>query len=181
MSTKLDLIDTFVRKFTVIYSSSFTSTDGSATIYRIVRESDGAQGGFVQSSANLSNKGTCWIDSNAEVYDSALVTDAAVVTDNARVHGNALIAGNALVNTFSEIYGNAIVTAEAVVICSPGSFIKDNAKIYGSAVLSGAPAIYGNAEIYGTADVVSTVCAGDCKINEGVPGAQYLTGDFTRD
>ena len=63
----------------------------------------GERGGYIESEANLSHDGNCW------VYDNAKVCGSAKVYDNAWIYGNALVYDNA------EVFGNAWVYGSAVV------------------------------------------------------------------
>ncbi len=68
---------------------------GSTPIYRIEALKDfgcvkkGDKGGWIQSEANLSQDGDCWVFGEARVGDNAQVYGNAEVYDNARVCGNA--------------------------------------------------------------------------------------------
>ena len=56
--------------------------------------SEGAQGGFVQSEANLSQEGNARVYDDAWIYDNAWVYDNARVYDDARVYDNACVSDN---------------------------------------------------------------------------------------
>ena len=57
----------------------------------------GDKGGFVESEANLSHEGTCWIYGDAEVYGNAEVSGYAEVYGKAEVFGNAEVSGSSKV------------------------------------------------------------------------------------
>ena len=59
---------------------------------------EGDVGGFVDSEANLSQKGNCWIYDNAKVYDNAIVSGEATVSGSAIVSGGARVSGSAVVS-----------------------------------------------------------------------------------
>src|ERR1700731_2450176 len=67
------------------------------TLYRIRALKDfgnvkaGDLGGFVRSEDNLSQRGDCWIDDDAQVYDAAVISDDAQVFGRARVYGHARV------------------------------------------------------------------------------------------
>lgn len=82
----------------------------------------GDLGGFVESEANLSHDGDCWVYDTAKVYGDAEVYGDANVHGNANVYDNAWIYGNA------EVYGCAKVS--------------DNAEVFGNAK------VHGNAEVH---------------------------------
>lgn len=74
-----------------------TKTVHGVTLHRIraLRSSAGAEagdaGGWLEREENLSQNGSAWVYSNAEVCDNAEVFDNAKVCGNARVAGNAVI------------------------------------------------------------------------------------------
>jgi UDP-3-O-[3-hydroxymyristoyl] glucosamine N-acyltransferase len=69
----------------------------------------GDLGGFIESEANLSHSGKCWVNDTACVYGNAKIQDHAQVYDNAQVYGNAKVAGNA------QVYGNADVSGNVKI------------------------------------------------------------------
>lgn len=76
------------------------------TLYRIQALKDfglvkaGDLGGWIQSEANLSQDGSCWVAHDAKVFDDARVLG------NARVFGNARVSGDARVFDDAWIYSN---------------------------------------------------------------------------
>lgn len=70
------------------------------TLYRIEALKDfsdvkkGDKGGYVESEANLSHYGDCWIYDNACVYDRVIVVGNSIVSGYARLRGNNLVCGN---------------------------------------------------------------------------------------
>lgn len=74
------------------------------TLRRIWRFSNGEIGGWIESEANLSHEGDCWVSDDAKVYDAARVSDDAKVSGNAQVFGNAKVSGNAQVYGDAEVY-----------------------------------------------------------------------------
>ena len=123
------------------------------TLYRIEALKDfgnikkGDKGGFVESEANLSQEGNCWVYDNAKVYSNAKVLDNAAIVDNALVFGNARISNNAV------IFGNALVADVAKVYNN--ARIYGNAEIYGDAQVFGIAIVYSYAKILGNAIVTS--------------------------
>ena len=87
----------------------------------------GDLGGYVESEANLSQDGPCWVADDARVLEGAYICGGAVVSDKAivhgesvvkdiaRVHGNAGIAGRAVIAEAAEVYGHASVQDLAIV------------------------------------------------------------------
>ncbi len=87
------------------------------------------KGGFVESTANLSQEGLCWI------FDDACALGNARVTEDARLHQNALA------YEFSKIHGRAEMWDR--------SRAYGQAEVFGKAVLSGRAEAAGKARIYG--------------------------------
>ena len=116
------------------------------TLYRIQALKDfgnvkaGDLGGFIESTSNLSKRGSCWVYDDgavfcdAKVYGDAKICDNADVYDNARVYGKAKVSGNA------KIYDNAKVSGRVKV--------KDYGKVCGDDCLSGSEIITGKTEKY---------------------------------
>lgn len=57
----------------------------------------GDLGGYIQSEANLSHEGDCWIFDNAKVFDNALVCDDAMVFDSVHISGDIIIGRDAII------------------------------------------------------------------------------------
>jgi predicted acyltransferase (DUF342 family) len=64
-----------------------TRLHGSVVLRQICRISDGEIGGWIESEANLSHEGDCWVSSNAQIYGDARVRGNAQVSGNAQVFG----------------------------------------------------------------------------------------------
>ncbi len=90
-------------------------------------------GGWVESEANLSQEGNCWITDNAKVYGKAKVKDDALIIQNAKLHGRAIVSGEATVG------GNATVTDKAQV--------HGRAKVFGNAYVKGCEAVGENTKL----------------------------------
>lgn len=128
------------------------------TLYRIEALKDfgnirkGTLGGFVQSTYNLSQEGTCWIAHDAKVYDSAIVSKDAFVCSlsciygNARVRGNAIVSGSAWIADNAEIYDFAKIYGEIE--------ITNDVTINGNAKIGCDLAIYGNTVIHNMRDYI---------------------------
>lgn len=89
----------------------------------------GDVGGYIQKEENLSQKNTCWVYREAEVWGEA------------RVYEKAKIYGEAKVWREAKVYGEAIVCGKVTV--------------YGEARICEEAAIYGEAEICGNAKIKS--------------------------
>jgi len=116
----------------------------------------GDYGGLIESEANLSHEGECWIRDNAKVFGKSIIQNNALITENAsvensKIYDDAIIKDDAIINN-SIIAGNAIISRNADVY---GAEIKDNARVSDDAVLNGENIgyikIYENAKIYGRA------------------------------
>lgn len=95
----------------------------------------GSLGGFVESEANLSQEGNCWIGYNAMVYGNAYVCD------NAEIRGTSKIFGRALVKDKASIYSGALIYGHAKV--------KDRAQVGVDVVVKGSEVVGGNAVLLG--------------------------------
>ena len=71
----------------------------------------GDKGGYIESEANLSHNGDCWVYGNAWVGDTAQVCDNARVSDNARVYDDAWVYGTAWVYDNARIFRDTQITA----------------------------------------------------------------------
>lgn len=75
----------------------------------------GALGGWIESEANLSHGGNCWVRGNARVCGNARVAGDARVSGDALVAYNAWVADNAWIGDNARVSGNARVYEKAVV------------------------------------------------------------------
>lgn len=69
----------------------------------------GQLGGYVQSEANLSQNGECWIYDKATIYDDAKLKDNVKIFDNVKVHAYATVGDNA------HIYHDVDITEHACI------------------------------------------------------------------
>jgi len=108
---------------------------------------EGELGGYVESEANLSQEGECWVADDACVYGNASVSgnawaaSRAQVYGNASVYDNALVSGDATVSENAQIFGNSWVYGNAVV--------RENARVYENAWVFEFTEVSGNAWVYG--------------------------------
>ncbi len=106
------------------------------TLYRIqalrdvrFRVEKGEKGGYVESEANLSQEGPCWLFDEACAYENARVEEEACLYDQATLRGKAkLIEG-------ARIFGYAIVQGEAKV--GGDSRVHNQVVVGGNAILKG--------------------------------------------
>lgn len=139
----------------------------------------GDKGGFVESEANLSHEGNCWIyddavaAANSRVYEDAKLHDNAVIDDFAKISGKAQafegvrivesaeVSGEAKlyngcwVGGFSKVSDNAELCGKCAVLeyakVSGHAKISENAKVSGEAEVTDNAQISGNAEVTGRA------------------------------
>lgn len=78
--------------------------------------SKGSLGGYVQSEANLSQEGNCWIDPRGVVLENAVVSENAYIGADSVIGGNAQIRGKAIVS-YSYVSENAVVEGNAEIDC----------------------------------------------------------------
>jgi uncharacterized protein with PIN domain len=130
---------------------------------QIKRISDGLIGGYIESEANLSHEGDCFVYGNARVFGQALVFGNARVSENARVYGQALVfenarvSGRALVYGDARVYGQALVFGNALVYGDAqvygDAWVSENAWVYGQALVFENARVSGRALVYGDAQV----------------------------
>lgn len=69
----------------------------------------GDLGGYIESEANLSHEGNCWVFDNAKVFGSAKVGGKAEVYGFSEVYGDAWIFGNAKVYGSAKVFGGSVL------------------------------------------------------------------------
>lgn len=127
-----------------------TKRIGNKVLYRIQATApieklgveSGDLGGWIESEANLSQGGSCWVGDDATVMDEATVVDNAVVAGSAFVHQSAKI------NDFAKVYDNAEVSGRAYIMGSAEIF--EDARITGNPLLGGDTRVSGNTVIKDT-------------------------------
>ena len=107
----------------------------------------GDVGGYIQNEENLSQKNTCWVYGEAEVWGEARVYGGAEIYGKVEVYGGAKVYGKARVRGKARVYGGAKVYGEARVY--------GGAEIYGKVEVYGKAEVYGGAEVYGEAEIKS--------------------------
>jgi hypothetical protein len=96
-------------------------TVGTPIVRQIYKLKTGEIGGWLESAANLSSYGECWVHPDAMVFENGYVCVDAHVRDNARVFGDAKIQGyasvreNALVHGYSEISGASCISGNCIL------------------------------------------------------------------
>lgn len=118
---------------------------------------EGELGGWVESTDNLAQNGTCWIGDDAHVYGGARVTDDAHVFGSSHVYDVAHIGDRAIVcdraNVFqhSQVFGEAQIAGDARVYGL--SEIYDKARVIDRARCSQRAWVYGDVVVNGNANI----------------------------
>lgn len=94
--------------YNIIALKDFVCQDGT-----VVHAGD--PGGLVESEANLSQEGSCWITLDAAVCGEAFVCGDALVSDAARVADGSVVKDKAVVKGYSIVRNQAIIEDHAVV------------------------------------------------------------------
>ena len=120
------------------------------TLYRIQALRDVAidvrsctQGGYVESEANLSHEGRCWLYHDACAYEDARVEGDALMKLDATLRGKAKLIEKAC------LWNHAIVQGEATV--GGESFLSDHVVVGGSAILKGNVVLCDDVHVGGNA------------------------------
>ena len=100
----------------------------------------GDKGGYIESEANLSHGGNCWVYEDARVFDDAQIFGNAQIFGKARVFDKARVFGKARVFDKARVSGAAWVSGTAWVF--------DNARVSGAAWVSGTAWVHNNARIF---------------------------------
>ncbi len=106
------------------------------TLYRICalrkirgRVRAGVLGGYVESEANLSHEGSCWLYDDACAYEDARVEGGALLYEHATIRGKATLIEEAA------LWSHAIVQGEAIV--GGNSRVHDQVVVGGKATMKG--------------------------------------------
>lgn len=149
----------------------------------------GDLGGYIQSEANLSQDGNCWVYDDAIISGNARVVDNAVIKDKATIDHNAIVKNNAIVKDFATIKlnatvaGNATVSDHAVVsydaLCDMYANISNNTHICHNAHVSGHARISGKALILNKATIKdhATITDNASVTNNAIVCGQALVKD----
>lgn len=126
---------------------------GKRTIYRIVAGpkinvpgvKEGDFGGWIESYANLSMDGKCWVAENAIAMMNAYIYEDAKISGEAKCFGRCEIHGKA------HVYGKAMIYGDSSLHSLGVPDIFDNARIFGSAIIGPAVDVFGNTNVSGEA------------------------------
>ena len=119
----------------------------------------GELGGYVQSVANLSQDGYCWISGQAKVYDDAFIYGNVIVDSAVDISGN------------TQVFGYGHITDRVT--------IKDNVLIYGNSIISGNANISGNCKLYGFNTIKNIYLQDDVILygNNNISGVIKISGN----
>lgn len=99
----------------------------------------GEKGGFVEHEGNLSQKGSCWVFDDAQVFGRAMISGDAKIYDKAKIYGRAKVYDHAIVCDCAQVFEDAQVFGKAMV--------SDFAEIGGEALIDGNLHIVGGVKV----------------------------------
>lgn len=129
----------------------------------IRRISDGAVGGWIESTYNLAHSGSCWVDDSAlvvgraRVEEDAQACDSAVVFGAARLFGNAVVAGHAVVSHTARVNAYASVCENA--------WVRENGRVAGYARVGGRSVVGRNAYVIGDTRLSGSVAVFNARLH----------------
>ena len=141
----------------------------NTTLFRIMADRDipeihikkGELGGFVESTYNLDQEGSCWLFDDSCAYEKGRLRGDALAYNHSRIYGKAIVSEKARLRDFVKIYGKAQVYSRAEIMdmsevfdnarVGGSSSIRKLSKIYERASVHGYPTVTDNAEIFGKA------------------------------
>ena len=103
----------------------------------------GSQGGYVESEANLSHEGRCWVYDNACAYEDARVEGDALLYEKATLRGKAKLIEKATLWATVIVQGEAIIGGESV--------LGDQVVVGGRAILKGHVSLIKKVHVSGNA------------------------------
>ena len=112
----------------------------------------GDLGGYVETEANLSHDGDCWIYDFGKVHDLALVSGNARVKGNAEMHDQSTIYDKATIDGNCQLWGKSQVYEQGTV--SGVAKLHDNVQVYGGATVTGKSDIYGDIQIHNKSKII---------------------------
>lgn len=120
----------------------------------------GELGGWIESEANLSHCGSCWVGENACVTKHARVFGNAYVHGCASVRDHAMVFGDATICEFARVIGDAVVIEEA--------YVHGHALVCQTAIDEGNAEVCGGARLKGKVHVTGRACVAEGVHREGV-------------
>ena len=117
----------------IVATRNIYNTNGQLIVYQ------GEYGGFVEHAGNLSQKGSCWVFDDAQVFGRAMVYGDAKIYDKAKIYGRAKVYNQAIVCDRAKIFDDAQVFKKAMV--------SDFAEIGGEALIDGNLQVVGGVKI----------------------------------
>lgn len=110
-------------------------------LFRVVAEKDfgfirkGDLGGLVESQANLSQEGNCWIEYGCRVVGQAVVRDNAMLIGNVMMRDFTKVCGNAILRENISLYGDTLISDYGIVV---GNLKLDRACVRDCGVIIGS-------------------------------------------
>lgn len=180
----------------------------SMTVHRIRALQDfgdvkaGDLGGYVESEANLSHTGDCWIYDgsiaccDAVVRDDAVLKDGAVMGQAAQLRDAAEVSGNVTMKGCAEVSGHASVSCGGMfsrdrIGLSGHAVVTEDARVTGEVTVCGNAKVCGNSRVEGVWEELpanpyhrsichisgNSVVDGDAKVrNATIKGDAYVSG-----
>jgi NDP-sugar pyrophosphorylase family protein len=158
-----------------ILTDNYRTIEGSK-IYRIraLRDfgnvSAGDIGGYIESEANLEQKGEGWIfgdaivkgnailSGNAKIFEGVTIFDNAQVSGKAKIYGHCCVGGNSKIHEDARLYGHIRAFGNVEVYgkaeLNDYVYLQNNAKIFGDTCIKGHVTICGPAHISSNNDYV---------------------------
>jgi carbonic anhydrase/acetyltransferase-like protein (isoleucine patch superfamily) len=165
--------------------SRWTITLCGIKLHRVVAVRDfgdvkkGDEGGYVESLANLSHNGLCWVYDNAKVVGHARLEEDATIHCMAEMHDNCVACGEAWIGETAQIHANALLSLNAVV--TDDARIWDHARIVGGTVRG--KAFVGSYTFVGCRAIVedSAILTGNANVSDDalVGGHAMLSGEVS--
>lgn len=147
---------------------------GGSTVYRIRALRDfgnvkaGDLGGYIESEANLSHDGTCWVYDEATVCNNARIVEEAKVKHYASIGGNAQLRHFAKAKDRTKVNGNVIMYTRSVA--KGFAELHDNVELFGDSVVRGRAKlrncvkVYDNVAISGEITIELGIFKGNARI-----------------
>ena len=158
-------------KYALIYTDYcvFHQESGDVKLYRIRALKDfgnikaGRIGGYVESTANLSQYNSCWVHDNAKIsgkatiHNNVQIFDNVQISDYVKIYDNVIVYGDAKISDFVNIH-DRVTISDAVQISGYVSIydsvqISDHVSIKGKLRLSGSIRLGGFIEILEPSDL----------------------------
>ena len=130
----------------------------------------GMRGGYVESEANLSQDGACWVGPGAAVIGDAMVCEDALVYGDTTVYNGSMVRGRAIVDGESRLCKGAVVEDSASVrdaVIEQWAVVSKAAAVCDSCIGHHAT-ISGHASVRGGMVGNGATVTGHAKVNGGI-------------